>query len=272
MNNFGNTNNISLFVYLLISAFIACKIISEVKNDKYNFIVHYVVIWLVVTFLYFQYQYLYESNCFMCSISGSQCTDCQVVDHFESDLDNTNTTVVIDDNHKVEGNNIVYDPQCKSDVTDKEYDRLVKDREMKEKLYNRRVGQDLRERAIETKGFGDSFQTPGDKSEKNYLPQKDRITHAEVFNDMVYTDHNHLPMASGYKSTEYEYGYSYIPPEKWYPQPVRPPICVTDRPLKAIPTLSEGSANLMEFYSANRITGPSQASSNYIYDRTNSGR
>lgn len=272
MNLFENLNNISLFVYLLISASIVCKIISEIKQEKYDFIINYLVVWLVVTFLYFKYQYLYVSNCFMCQNSpADQCNECKLVDNFDPDILGHNA-VVINDEHKMEGKNIVYNPKCKHDVVDKEYDKLVKDREMKEKLFNKQVKQDIRDRATQTRGFSYSFQNPGDMSEKNYLPPKDRITHAEVFNDMVYTDHNHLPMASGYKSTEYEYGYSYIPPEKWYPQPVRPPICVTDKPLDVIPTLSEGTSNLKEFFSANRITGPAQISSNYIYDRLNSGR
>jgi hypothetical protein len=99
----------------------------------------------------------------------------------------------------------------------------------------------------------------------------------EGYNDMPYTDFYHVPVAAGYKSKAYEYGYSYIPPEKWFPerQPLHPPVCVTDKRAKVMPSLTDGApVDMKEWYDSTRITGPQDINTDYIAKRNdrNDGR
>lgn len=142
--------------------------------------------------------------------------------------------------------------------------------------YNTRSNYDtdaiLRE--YETSGFKTPYQTSGAKSEYNKDDgDNSRQIKGELDNDMPYSDYNHLPVAAGYKSKDYEYGYSFIPPEKWYPQPVRPPICVTDNRAPVCPSLASGTpVDVKDFNLASRVTGPAKINTDYIRDKLNSGR
>ena len=92
-------------------------------------------------------------------------------------------------------------------------------------------------------------------------------------NDMKYTDYNHLPMADGYASKDYEYGYSYLPPEKWYPQPPFPPICLTPKQSVVCPLYTTGTPlDVKEWNSSIRITSPDNINVKYIKEKLNSGR
>ena len=91
--------------------------------------------------------------------------------------------------------------------------------------------------------------------------------------EMVYHDHNSLPVADGYKSRAYEYGYSYLPPEKWFPQPAHPPVCVTEKESAVRPMMTVGlPADLKEWDASRRITPPANINVDYIKDKLNSGR
>lgn len=92
-----------------------------------------------------------------------------------------------------------------------------------------------------------------------------------VTNDMSYdTDYNHLPMANGYDSTDYEYGYSYLPPEKWYPTPPFPPICVQEKECPVCP-MTSGPVDMKEWNESLRITPPDNINTRYI-QKLNAGR
>lgn len=142
--------------------------------------------------------------------------------------------------------------------------------------YNSRANYDTdaKLRAYETDGYKSTYQTAGSKSEYNKtLGDDSRQIKGELDDEMPYSDYNHLPVASGYKSHDYEYGYSFIPPEKWYPQPVRPPICVTDNRAPVCPSLASGTpVDVKDFNYANRVTGPYKMNTEYIRDKLNSGR
>lgn len=100
-----------------------------------------------------------------------------------------------------------------------------------------------------------------------------RATDGILESDMIYTDYNTLPVADGYKSRAYELGYSYLPPEKWYPAPPHPPVCVTDRQALVQPVFTTGvPADLKEWGAATRITPPANINVDYIMDKLNSGR
>ena len=123
-----------------------------------------------------------------------------------------------------------------------------------------------------TTGYVGPYQGVGFKSEELRTTDNQRRIEGALDDELVYSDYNHLPVAAGYKSYDYEYGYSYIPPEKWYPQPPRPPICVTDNRSPVCPMVSEKFADLKEFHSSRRITGPYQLNRDYVDDKMNSGR
>jgi hypothetical protein len=91
--------------------------------------------------------------------------------------------------------------------------------------------------------------------------------------DMVYTDYNHLPVADGYQSHAYEYGDWYLPPEKWYPQPPNPPVCVTEKKCPVCPVYTTGApVDVKEWFNSSRITPPDIINTDYIKQKLNSGR
>lgn len=128
-------------------------------------------------------------------------------------------------------------------------------------------------RQIDTSGYKSRYQTVGSKSEYNKSPENSRRILGELDNEMPYTDYNHLPVAAGYKSRDYEYGYSFIPPEKWYPQPPRAPICVTNDRAPIFASLADGTpTDVKEFDSSRRITGPLMINTDYVKEKLNSDR
>lgn len=93
----------------------------------------------------------------------------------------------------------------------------------------------------------------------------------EIANELKYTDYNHLPMADN--NNNYEYGYSFLPPEKWYPQPPFPPVCVTNVKSPIVPVFTTGSpVDVKEWNSTLRITPPDNINVAYIKEKLNSGR
>lgn len=94
-----------------------------------------------------------------------------------------------------------------------------------------------------------------------------------IKNEMVYTDHNSLPVADGYKSDADQYGWSYLPPEKWFPQPANPPVCVTEKRSAVTPIWTTGvPMDLKEWNSSRRVTPPMGINTEYVDDKLNSGR
>ena len=94
-----------------------------------------------------------------------------------------------------------------------------------------------------------------------------------IEDELKYTDYGLLPVAEGYKSRDYEYGYSFLPPEKWYPQPPRPPICVTEKRCPVCPGYTTGTPmDVKEYNKSRRITPPDQINVDYVKEKINSGR
>ena len=103
--------------------------------------------------------------------------------------------------------------------------------------------------------------------------QNRRVIEGELDDELPYSDYNHLPMAAGYKSHAHEYGYSFIPPEKWFPQRPRPPICVTEKRCPTLPSYTTGvPMDTKEWHSSRRVTHPDTISVEYVQDKLNSGR
>ena len=95
-----------------------------------------------------------------------------------------------------------------------------------------------------------------------------------IMTDMQYdTDYNHLPMATGYDSRDYEYGYSFLPPEKWYPQPnAHGQVCISEKTCPVCPISDPKYADLKDWNDTTRVTGPDNINSKFIVSRLNSGR
>jgi hypothetical protein len=81
--------------------------------------------------------------------------------------------------------------------------------------------------------------------EQNYIndypEQKLAKTNDELLKiNYSFDDYNHVPMGDGINTGNFEYGFSYLPPDKWYPQPAFPPICVTNRNSYVLPSNTTG--------------------------------
>lgn len=87
-----------------------------------------------------------------------------------------------------------------------------------------------------------------------------------------YQDYNHIPVPKDYTSSYEDYGYSFLPPEKWYPQPPNPPICVSDKTCPVCPVFTTGTnIELKQWDSAQEILQPDHINVKYIQDKLNKG-
>jgi len=149
---------------------------------------------------------------------------------------------------------------------------LNSNRAKREEVFLENAKKTFDERARGTVGYSMPYQDPGALSEKRKAIEINRRIEGPLDDELPYSDYNHLPIAAGYKSHDYEYGYNYLPPEKWYPQPPRAPVCISDRRCPVVPTLASGTpADVKEFHQSRRITGPDMISTDYINDVLNAG-
>jgi hypothetical protein len=153
------------------------------------------------------------------------------------------------------------------------------DKTMDKEIRRDREERVERETALEesSKSLGSepAFQVPGKLSERNKPMHYNPLNDSFVINEYDYSDfdHNFLPIARGYVSSAADYGYSYLPPERWYPTPPRNMICVTTKREPILAPLSSGEvAYLKDFNVANKITGPLGLSTEYVNDVLNSNR
>jgi hypothetical protein len=110
---------------------------------------------------------------------------------------------------------------------------------------------------------------PTHKYESNGSRMKDGI----MANEMPYTDYNTLPIGANINSKVDDFSYSFLPPDKWYPIPPHPPVCVAEKQCPVCPTLSSSSvAELKDWGEATRITPGDQINTTFINDKINSGR
>lgn len=56
------------------------------------------------------------------------------------------------------------------------------------------------------------------------------------YGNSIYYDDSVLPMTK--KASGFEDGYSFLPPQQWYPQPLRPPVCVSENKACVQPLMS----------------------------------
>ena len=91
--------------------------------------------------------------------------------------------------------------------------------------------------------------------------------------DMPYNDYNHIPIPKDYVSTSTDYGYSFLPPEKWYPEPPNPPICVTEKRCPVVPLYTTGTnIELKEWDDSRKMLPPDNINTKYVKEVLNAGR
>ena len=109
----------------------------------------------------------------------------------------------------------------------------------------------------------------GEDKEANGSREDDDV----ALNDLPYTDYHHIPLGDTYKPSEFEYGYSFLPPEKWYPTPPFPPVCVSEKRCPVCPVFTTGTpVDVKEWNSSRKITQPAGINTKYIKDTLNAGR
>lgn len=93
-----------------------------------------------------------------------------------------------------------------------------------------------------------------------------------IISDMPFTDYHHLPLGDTYKPSDFEYGYSFLPPEKWYPTPPFPPVCVSEKRCPVCPVYTTGTpVDVKEWKEASKILPPDGINIDYI-KKLNAGR
>jgi hypothetical protein len=111
----------------------------------------------------------------------------------------------------------------------------------------------------------------------NYKVPKNEIKTREIngviIDEHAYHDLSQMPVDPKYESSPFDYGYSFLPPEKWYPIPPYPPVCVTDKQCPVCPMNTSGSPiNLMEWHESRRITPPDNINVKFVEEKLNAGR
>jgi len=118
----------------------------------------------------------------------------------------------------------------------------------------------------------DNFETYKYKIHRKYAANGSREKDGVMTSEIEYSDYNILPVHKEDRD-DYEWGYTILPPEKWYPIPPHPPICVTDKPSEIYPvTTTGGGVLLKEWDSSRRITPGDVVNIDYAKDKLNSGR
>ena len=100
-----------------------------------------------------------------------------------------------------------------------------------------------------------------------------RKTDGVITNELSYTDYNTIPVGANVNSQNSDFTYSFLPPDKWYPVPPHPPVCVTEKQCPVCPmNTSNGPLDLKEWDDSRRITPGDVVNTNYVQEKLNSGR
>jgi len=110
-------------------------------------------------------------------------------------------------------------------------------------------------------------------SKPKYEAVGSRHANGVMASEMSYTDYNSIPIGEDINTLTSDFSYSFLPPDKWYPVPPHPPICVTEQKCPVCPLTSNSeSANLKDFYEGARATPGDVVNTAYVKEKLNSGR
>lgn len=288
-----------LIIYIL--SYISLFFLISMKANKRTAIIASLLILLLIIFMENLFML---STCSVCGDCDGGCNVCNpkkttTVENFDNNAIE-NSGVVGNINNTINDNNINVSEENKDrfgfggmfydenpfynryerektlkDKIENDRDDLIdaRNREMREKEQIEKTKMELNEMAESTAGWVKPYQQSGEKAYIQELSANKRRIEGNLDNELPYSDYNHLPVASGYRSHDYEYGYSFLPPEKWYPTPPRPPVCVTEKRSPVMPVYTQGTpVDAKEFHSSRRITPPDMINVDYINDKLNSGR
>lgn len=108
---------------------------------------------------------------------------------------------------------------------------------------------------------------------RRYPSTGSRMENGIISSDMPYTDYNTLPIGAKIDTKVDDFSYSFLPPDRWYPIPPHPPVCVAEKQCPVCPMNTTGTVvGLKEWGEVSRITPGDQVNSNYINEKLNSGR
>lgn len=94
-----------------------------------------------------------------------------------------------------------------------------------------------------------------------------------ITDELKYSNFNHVPIKRDHVTSLEDYGYSFLPPEKWYPQAPTPPVCVSQQKCTPCPVYTHGSpVDVKEWNASRRVTPPDNINVNYVEEKLNSGR
>jgi hypothetical protein len=116
-------------------------------------------------------------------------------------------------------------------------------------------------------------------AQRLYPSHGSRMEDGILASEMSYTDYNSIPLGQNLNTMEKDFSYTFLPPDRWYPVPPHPPVCVAEKECPVCPVIvvnNSGSAssvaNLKEWNDTTRVTPGDQINTNYINDKINSGR
>ena len=96
------------------------------------------------------------------------------------------------------------------------------------------------------------------------------IDYRDIKYDKNY-DQRQLSVPSDYSSKPYEYGYSFMPPEKWFPCPTHQLTAKCEQPNNVMASLTSGyMTDLKDWNRAGRIMPPDDINIGFITERLNS--
>jgi hypothetical protein len=108
---------------------------------------------------------------------------------------------------------------------------------------------------------------------RKYPSTGSRMEDGVLPNEMPYTDYNSLPIGADINTKVDDFSYTFLPPDKWYPVPPHPPVCIAEKQCPVCPVTTTGStANLKEWSEASRVTPGDQINTTYLNEKLNSGR
>jgi hypothetical protein len=71
---------------------------------------------------------------------------------------------------------------------------------------------------------------------RKYPSSGSRIEDGILTSEMSYTDYNTLPVGANVDTKLDDFSYTFLPPDKWYPIPPHPPICVAEKVCPVCPS------------------------------------
>jgi hypothetical protein len=108
---------------------------------------------------------------------------------------------------------------------------------------------------------------------RRYPSVGSRMENGIMTNEMPYTDYNTLPIGAGIDSKVDDFSYTFLPPDRWYPIPPHPPVCIAEKQCPVCPISSSSEvATLKEWGEASRVTPGDQVNTTYLEEKLNSGR